>query len=69
MFAVGNSELGEKLGATVWCRKCGGRHRVKYSERALDDGSRVRDGLLAFVKCGGKAYIIGVNGRQIGVAK
>ncbi|MGK3946415.1 hypothetical protein ABK046_49675, partial [Streptomyces caeruleatus] len=38
-LAVGSDELGDALGETVDCRRCGATHPVEYGERRLPDGS------------------------------
>jgi hypothetical protein len=64
MLAVGNDELGGPVGEEIVCRICGGRHPVEYGEKVLDDGTKVPSKLLAFFKCGGKAYLCGIDGRS-----
>lgn len=67
MFAIGNEELAgkPKLGKTIKCTICGKRHRVKYGNRILPDGTKEPSNLLAFFKCGGKSYLCGINGVDI----
>lgn len=66
MFAIGNDELDKlpKLGKTIRC-KCGKRHRVRYGEEVLADGTRKPSKMLAFYKCKGISYLAGINGREI----
>lgn len=65
MLAVGNDELGGPVPDMVKCAKCGGMHRVQYGDEILPDGTRKPCKMLAFIKCGDNAYLVGVAGRTI----
>lgn len=62
--AFGNEELAgnPKVGKTAKCPKCSKQHKVKY-------GTNTKTGkefkLLAFVSCGKKTYLVGVNQKTI----
>lgn len=64
-IAIGNDQLGEPIGDTAKCPKCGAEHQVSYGERVLADGTREPSKLLAIVKCGEHAYLVGLDGRSI----
>ena len=63
--AIGNDELGEKVGKTLKCKRCGKRHKVRYGERVLSDGARQPSKMAGFIKCRGKAYLVAINGKRI----
>jgi len=64
--AIGNDELGESdVGETIKCKRCGKRHKVRYGERVLADGTWQPSKLLGFIKCGGKPYLVAINGKLI----
>ena len=63
--AIGNDELGEKVGKTLKCKRCGKRHKVRYGERILPDGTMQPSKLVGFIKCGGKPYLVAINGKLI----
>lgn len=63
-LAVGSDELGDALGATVDCRRCGATHPVEYGERRLPDGSWEPSRTLAFCRCEGVTYLVGIDGRK-----
>ena len=67
MFAIGNDEIdaAKPLGDFILCKQCGERHRVQYGERVLANGTRVPSKSLAFYKCGGKNYLVGIKGKDI----
>ena len=67
MFAIGNDELEEldDLGDFILCDKCGERHLIDYGKEVMKDGSKKKTKFLAFYKCGGKAYLAGINGKRI----
>ena len=59
MLAVGNDELGEVItpGQRLEpCKVCGLRHVVR-------DGNP--PGILHFIKCRGKTFLIGIKGRRL----
>lgn len=66
-FMVGNDELARlpKLSDEILCPHCGQNHKVFFSERKLDDGTRVKSKALAFYKCRGKLYLGGVDGKDV----
>jgi hypothetical protein len=55
MLAIGNEELKNYplIGKSVKCPHCGKKHKVEDAEQ------------LSFYKCGDKAYLAGVNGKNI----
>ena len=58
--AIGADELTEPLGDTIICERCGAVHAVEYGRRTdgtLDQGT-------AFVRCQGKTYLCGVDGKR-----
>lgn len=63
--AIGTDELDGDVGDYADCRICGGKHRVCYGDRILNDGTKEPSKLLAFFKCdqNGKTYLHGINGR------
>lgn len=65
--AIGNDELGKckPLGKTVSCNRCGKRHKVRYGESVLKDDTKVPSKLLAYVKCNGSLYLIGIDGKKL----
>lgn len=67
MFAIGNDELEKcgKLGKTIRCKMCGKKHRVRYGEEVLMDGTRKPSTMLAFYTCNGKTYLAGIQGKEI----
>ena len=68
MFAIGNDELGKlpEIGKTYLCPHCGKRHRVRvqYNETQVN-GEWVPATILAYVKCGKKLYLVGINGKEL----
>lgn len=65
MLAVGANELGEELGDTYHCPRCGEEHPIEYGEKILDDGSRIPAKTIAFVRCNDKIYLAGIDGRTL----
>ena len=63
--AIGNDEIGEKVGKTLKCKRCGKRHKVEYGEEILKGGTRIPSKLLGFIKCRGKAYLVAIDGKLI----
>jgi len=63
MLAIGNDELkrAPTLGTSIKCNKCGQEHPVQYGTDK--DGNEST--MLAFYKCGDKAYLCGINGKDI----
>ena len=66
-IAFGNDELAKMptLKDEVLCTRCGKMHKVEYGKKVLEDGSKIPDKTLAFVKCQGKLLLVGVNGKDI----
>ena len=62
MFCIGNDELKRmpKLKSYVKCPRCGMKHKVEHS--TAEDGS---PGTLAFFKCDGRAYLAGLQGKDV----
>jgi hypothetical protein len=67
MFAIGNEQLDSAvdIGASIMCDKCGKRHKVKYGDEVMEDGTKKKCTLLSFYKCGGKTYLAGIRGKRI----
>ena len=67
VFVIGNDELDNacKIGDTIICERCGKEHKVMYGERVLEDGTKVPSKTLAYVKCGGESYLVGIAGKDI----
>jgi len=65
MLAVGNNELGEKLGEVYQCPHCGEEHEIHYGKKQVVDGSWVLTKMLSFYKCGDKTYLAGIDGRKL----
>lgn len=63
-FAIGNDELAQgapiKKGDLIDCPHCGKRHRI-----SLGKTGGIENNTLQFYKCGEKAYLAGVNGRNV----
>ena len=58
--SISSEQLGDKLGDTVKCGKCGQTHAVEYG---TENGKPSY--LLQFVKCGEDTLLVGVDGRGI----
>jgi len=58
--SISDEQLGDKLGGTVKCGKCGQTHAVEYGT----ENGKPSD-LLQFVKCGDDTLLVGVGGRGI----
>lgn len=67
MLAIGNDEIAEAppLGGFILCRMCGKRHRIKYGDEVLRDGTKIPSKLLAFYRCNGKDYLAGIKGKDV----
>lgn len=65
MLAIGNDELGEKLGDTIICPKCGEEHPIKFGKQEMPDGTWVETKLLSFYRCGDKSYLAGIKGQRV----
>ena len=69
-IAIGNDELGDPVGDTIRCDKCGGEHPLEYgtSRTLQDDGTWSEpkpSRLIGFYKCGGDTYLGSLNGRSV----
>ena len=70
-IAIGNDELGEKLGNVIACPHCGKRHRVQkgLSRKLLPNGEYGpwEVSALQFYKCTktGNTYLCGINGKAV----
>lgn len=69
MLAIGPDELGKPIGGAIKCPQCGEQHEVVYADKVAKnpDGTERREPskLLAFYRCGGNAYLCGINGRAL----
>ena len=69
MFTISNDELNNcpPIENIVLCRDCGEYHNVKYGDKVLSDGSKVKSDLLAYIKCPTteKCYLVGIQGKKI----
>lgn len=60
-IAVGNDELGDPLGATIVCPRCGQAHPIRLATDAAGNPSQ----LLQFYECGTTMYLAGIRGYAI----
>lgn len=65
MLAIGNNELGEKLGDTIICPKCGEEHPIEFGKKQLLDDTWIETKILSFYFCGGKPYLAGIDGQRV----
>jgi len=67
MLALGNEEIeaAPDLGDFILCTMCGKKHKIRYGDKKLPDGSKKPSKLLAFYCCGDKTYLAGINGKDI----
>lgn len=67
MFSIGNKELKDmkEIGEFILCDNCGERHRIKYGEEILKDGTKKPSKLLGFYSCHGKEYLASIAGKDI----
>ncbi len=68
MFAIGGDELEKKgpLGDMIRCKACGAMHKVEYGDRVLEDGTREKSKMLAFITCtSGAMYLVGLHGKEL----
>lgn len=67
IFSIGNDELENKqpLGDMARCKVCGKMHKVRYGKEVLEDGTKVPSKLLAFISCGDRDFLVGVNGKEV----
>jgi hypothetical protein len=66
--AYGNGEINswsERVGDTATCPNCGKAHEVKYGEKVNADSTRQPSKMLAFVSCGEKSFLVGIQGKVI----
>lgn len=66
--AIGADELGERLGRTIRCTRCGATHAVEDSGPSTihhSDGTTSEGpaGTLQFYRCGDDLFLAGVEGR------
>ena len=59
--AIGNDELGGRLGKWYDCPRCFHKHKILSPPTTKGE-----IGLLQLVHCKGKSYMVGINGRAIG---
>jgi len=65
-MAVGNDELGDKLGETITCPRCGEPHRIECGKKFNPKTKEYElSNLLQFYNCGNKSFMCGLNGRKI----
>lgn len=66
-IAVGNGELDNNpdVPEIYKCPRCNEEHPVEYGDKVNKDGTKTPDKLLAFVKCRGSSYLIGINGKML----
>uniref|UniRef100_A0A6H1ZCW3 Uncharacterized protein n=1 Tax=viral metagenome TaxID=1070528 RepID=A0A6H1ZCW3_9ZZZZ len=66
-FAIGNKELGKKknIGDFILCKSCNKRHRIKYGDKILENGTKKPSKLLGFYTCQGKNYLASIAGKDI----
>ena len=69
-LAIGNDELGDPVGESIDCPRCGKSHPIEYgtSKTRQPDGrwSKPKPSkLLGFYKCGDKLYVASLNGRKL----
>jgi hypothetical protein len=65
--AFGNEELAKlpTLGKKVLCPRCGKMHKVIFGKRKLDNGIEIESKAIAFVKCRGRLFLAGVDGKDV----
>ena len=63
-IAVGNDELGDKVGEKAECPNCGKYHKVTHGKERRDNGEWIESKLLSFVKCGKISYLVAIKGRS-----
>lgn len=68
--AIGADELGEYLGKTIRCTRCGGTHAIEDSAPSTihhPDGTTSEGpaGTLQFYRCGDDLFLAGVEGRAL----
>lgn len=66
MLAISNEEIAamRPLGKTIKCWKCGRRHKVQFGKVLNAAGEWEESNLLAYFKCGGQAYMCGIDGKE-----
>ena len=65
ILAIGEEQLGNELGETYECPRCGEKHQITYGKKKLEDGTWVETKMLSFYKCGERTYLAGIDGRKI----
>ena len=61
-MAVGNDELGEKIGDKAVCPHCGELHVVEFG---TDSKTGKISEMLGFVSCEGSRYLVAIDGKKI----
>ena len=49
----------------IECPQCGALHKVEYGVMVHKDGTLSPSRALAFVRCEGKSYLVGILGKRI----
>lgn len=62
-LAVGNEELGKKVGDKAKCPKCKKMHVIEYGERKKGN-KWIASTSIGVVTCKGEAYLVAINGRE-----
>lgn len=67
MLSFGNDELKAKptLGAAITCPHCGELHDIQYGQEQQPNGTWQESKSLAFYVCNDKAYLAGIDGKNI----
>jgi len=69
MFAITDDELykNQPLEENFICYDCGEQHIIKYGDKILEDGTKVKSKLLAYITCPktNNSYMVGINGYKI----
>jgi len=68
--AITDNDLGEKLGCSIDCPRCGSKHAVESSgpSKVLHpDGTESVGpaGTVQFYRCNGTSYIVGIKGQKL----
>ena len=65
-LAVGNEEIENnptvKKGDMIDCKKCGGKHPLKYGK---DAKTGKENSLLGFINCGKKSYLVSIDNKLL----
>ena len=67
MISIGSDELARKesIGDEIRCNQCGENHPIEYGDSVLEDGTTEPSKMLAFYRCGDKAYLAGIAGKAL----